>query len=71
MITWCITNHSLGEKAWDPYPFILLNLVLSMIVSMKGRRRRRGRGDCVGGIGGGRERGSDGGSSSSWWWWWW
>jgi len=27
-------NVELGSKAWDPYPFILLNLFLSIFLSM-------------------------------------
>lgn len=28
-------NVSLGKRAWDPYPFILLNLVLSMLAAIQ------------------------------------
>jgi len=28
-------NHMLGGKAWDPYPFILLNLFLSMLAAVQ------------------------------------
>jgi len=30
-----ITNVVLGKKAWDPYPFILLNLFLSMLAAIQ------------------------------------
>jgi uncharacterized membrane protein len=36
MIVWAITNASLGERGWDPYPFILLNLFLSMLAGLQG-----------------------------------
>ena len=28
-------NVALGQKAWDPYPFILLNLFLSMLAAIQ------------------------------------
>ena len=28
-------NVALGPKAWDPYPFILLNLFLSMLAAVQ------------------------------------
>jgi uncharacterized membrane protein len=28
-------NEALGKKAWDPYPFILLNLFLSMLAAIQ------------------------------------
>ena len=28
-------NHALGRSAWDPYPFILLNLFLSMLAALQ------------------------------------
>jgi uncharacterized membrane protein len=28
-------NLALGRKAWDPYPFILLNLFLSMLAAVQ------------------------------------
>jgi len=28
-------NHVLGKRAWDPYPFILLNLFLSMLAAIQ------------------------------------
>ncbi|KAJ3257248.1 hypothetical protein HK103_004802 [Boothiomyces macroporosus] len=33
LLTWAIINLLLGDKAWDPYPFILLNLFLSMLAA--------------------------------------
>ncbi|MGH9736052.1 MAG: DUF1003 domain-containing protein [Candidatus Acidiferrales bacterium] len=35
MISYAITNIVLGRRAWDPYPFILLNLFLSMLAAMQ------------------------------------
>jgi uncharacterized membrane protein len=35
MIVWAIIN-SVGGVAWDPYPFILLNLFLSMLAGLQG-----------------------------------
>ncbi len=29
LLAWIATNAAIGERAWDPYPFILLNLMLS------------------------------------------
>ena len=29
LVAWLIANVALGRDAWDPYPFILLNLMLS------------------------------------------
>ena len=29
-------NVALGRSAWDPYPFILLNLFLSMLAALQG-----------------------------------
>jgi uncharacterized membrane protein len=34
MLVW-ITANMLAGKAWDPYPFILLNLVLSMLAALQ------------------------------------
>jgi uncharacterized membrane protein len=34
MILWAIANSAL--QAWDPYPFILLNLFLSMLAGLQG-----------------------------------
>jgi uncharacterized membrane protein len=36
MILWAITNTALADKGWDPYPFILLNLFLSMLAGLQG-----------------------------------
>jgi CRP/FNR family transcriptional regulator, cyclic AMP receptor protein len=30
-----IVNHWLGKAAWDPYPYILLNLILSMLAALQ------------------------------------
>src|SRR5262249_28427808 len=35
MIVYASTNVGLGQKAWDPYPFILLNLFLSMLAAIQ------------------------------------
>ncbi|KAJ3068711.1 hypothetical protein HDU98_008153 [Podochytrium sp. JEL0797] len=40
LMTWCLTNVLLGQEfskasPWDPYPFILLNLFLSMIAALQ------------------------------------
>ena len=35
MVTYAATNIILGHKAWDPYPFILLNLFLSMLAAIQ------------------------------------
>src|SRR5512139_465522 len=32
---YCLVNSRLGARAWDPYPFILLNLVLSMLAALQ------------------------------------
>ena len=34
MAVWAIVNS--GASAWDPYPFILLNLFLSMLAGLQG-----------------------------------
>ncbi|WP_241095524.1 MULTISPECIES: DUF1003 domain-containing protein [unclassified Leucobacter] len=34
MVVWAVLN--LSAKSWDPYPFILLNLFLSMLAGMQG-----------------------------------
>jgi len=34
MIVWAVFNS--GQRAWDPYPFILLNLFLSMLAGLQG-----------------------------------
>lgn len=36
MILWAIANTALGSNSWDPYPFILLNLFLSMLAGLQG-----------------------------------
>lgn len=35
LIAYAITNVNLGSRAWDPYPFILLNLFLSMLAAFQ------------------------------------
>jgi CRP/FNR family cyclic AMP-dependent transcriptional regulator len=35
LITYSATNVLLGGRAWDPYPFILLNLFLSMLAAVQ------------------------------------
>ncbi len=35
MLTYCLVNSRLGARAWDPYPFILLNLILSMLAALQ------------------------------------
>lgn len=35
LIVWMILNIALYLKHWDPYPFILLNLVLSCLAAMQ------------------------------------
>jgi uncharacterized membrane protein len=35
LVIYTIINISLGGKAWDPYPFILLNLFLSMLAALQ------------------------------------
>lgn len=37
MVVWAAVNsYLLAEDAWDPYPFILLNLFLSMLAGLQG-----------------------------------
>ena len=36
MIVWAIVNLALASRGWDPYPFILLNLFLSMLAGLQG-----------------------------------
>jgi uncharacterized membrane protein len=36
MLLWAIANTVLAGKGWDPYPFILLNLFLSMLAGLQG-----------------------------------
>ena len=35
MIVYTAINIALGQKAWDPYPYILLNLFLSMLAAIQ------------------------------------
>jgi uncharacterized membrane protein len=35
LITYTAINHFLHGRAWDPYPFILLNLFLSMLAAIQ------------------------------------
>ena len=35
LLAYTTANHLLGGKAWDPYPFILLNLFLSMLAAIQ------------------------------------
>jgi len=35
LVTYSSTNVVLGHRAWDPYPFILLNLFLSMLAAIQ------------------------------------
>ncbi len=35
MVVYTLLNVSLGRSAWDPYPFILLNLFLSMLAALQ------------------------------------
>ena len=35
MISYAVVNIYLGRRAWDPYPFILLNLFLSMLAAIQ------------------------------------
>jgi CRP/FNR family cyclic AMP-dependent transcriptional regulator len=35
LITYTVANVALGGRAWDPYPFILLNLFLSMLAAVQ------------------------------------
>lgn len=35
LIVYATINSELGNKAWDPYPFILLNLFLSMLAAIQ------------------------------------
>ncbi len=35
LIVYCLVNSRLGARAWDPYPFILLNLILSMLAALQ------------------------------------
>ena len=35
LVVYSIVNVFLGRSAWDPYPFILLNLILSMLAAIQ------------------------------------
>lgn len=35
LIIWMLVNIKMGDKAFDPYPFILLNLVLSCVAAIQ------------------------------------
>ena|SRR5438105_2660280 len=35
LVSYTLTNHFLRGSAWDPYPFILLNLFLSMLAAIQ------------------------------------
>ena len=35
LVVYSIINVELGHRAWDPYPFILLNLILSMMAAIQ------------------------------------
>jgi len=35
LVIYCIINVALGKNAWDVYPFILLNLILSMLAAIQ------------------------------------
>src|SRR5262249_48835358 len=35
LVVYSIINVALGRRAWDPYPFILLNLILSMLAALQ------------------------------------
>ena len=35
LVVYTVFNLALGMKAWDPYPFILLNLFLSMLAALQ------------------------------------
>jgi len=35
LVVYSIINVILGKRAWDPYPFILLNLILSMLAAIQ------------------------------------
>jgi uncharacterized membrane protein len=36
MAIWAYLNTADGQNHWDPYPFILLNLFLSMLAALQG-----------------------------------
>jgi CRP/FNR family cyclic AMP-dependent transcriptional regulator len=35
LVAWIAVNLTVLTRAWDPYPFILLNLVLSMLAAVQ------------------------------------
>ena len=35
LVAWVAVNVVLASRAWDPYPFILLNLFLSMLAAIQ------------------------------------
>src|SRR5215813_2098845 len=35
LVVYSLINIALGTRAWDPYPFILLNLILSMLAAIQ------------------------------------
>ena len=35
LVIYSAVNVFLGRSAWDPYPFILLNLILSMLAAIQ------------------------------------
>lgn len=35
LLIYTLINNHLGHEAWDPYPFILLNLILSMLAALQ------------------------------------
>jgi uncharacterized membrane protein len=35
LVLYSLVNVALGRRAWDPYPFILLNLLLSMLAALQ------------------------------------
>src|SRR5207248_453486 len=35
LVAWTSANVALHHRAWDPYPFILLNLFLSMLAAIQ------------------------------------
>ena len=43
LVLWMIVNAVLALKAFDPYPFILLNLVLSCVAASQNRQEEKDR----------------------------
>jgi uncharacterized membrane protein len=35
LVIYTVINVALGQQSWDPYPFILLNLILSMLAALQ------------------------------------